>query len=309
MLKNNHITVCICTYKRPELLERLLSKLEGQETKGFFDYSAVVVDNDSNESARETVTSFTRGSSISVNYDVEPEQNIALARNRAVANAEEGFIGFIDDDEFPSPQWLLNLYQAIVRFSSDGVLGPVLPHFDIEPPGWVIKGRFFYRPSHTSGSVLDWKFTRTGNALLRKELFGNDQKWFDAAFGSGGEDRDFFRRKIEEGYVFVWCNEAPVYETIPPNRWLRTVLLKRALIRGKMAFHQAGSSLFGVLKSAIAVIIYTCGMPVFFVLGHHVLMKYLIKTCDHLGKILAFLGIDFVKEKYIGGSYVKNPGK
>jgi hypothetical protein len=30
-------------------------------------------------------------------------------------------------------------------------------------------------------------------------------------------------------------------------------------------------------------------------------MKYLIKECDHLGKVFAFLGIDLLKEKYVGG--------
>jgi hypothetical protein len=28
-------------------------------------------------------------------------------------------------------------------------------------------------------------------------------------------------------------------------------------------------------------------------------MKYLVKDCDHLGKVLAFAGVDLVKEKYV----------
>lgn len=41
-----HISVCICTFKRPSLLLRLLKELAGQETQGLFTYSIVVVDND-----------------------------------------------------------------------------------------------------------------------------------------------------------------------------------------------------------------------------------------------------------------------
>lgn len=301
MPQRHHISVCICTYKRPELLKRLLSKLDEQETEGLFDYSIVIVDNDRAESARQVVESHARQSKIFIGYYSEPEQNIALARNKAIENHKGEFIAFIDDDEFPDEQWLLNLFKAVNHYKSDGILGPVLPHFEKEPPKWVKKGRFFDRPSHPAGHVLGWKNTRSGNALLRSELFQEDHKWFDPAFGSGGEDRDFFKRKIEEGRVFVWCNEAAVYETVPPKRWQRTVLLKRALLRGKMALNAARSKPVSVLKSAVAVVFYTVSLPLLMIAGHHVFMKYLIKNFDHLGKVLAFLGIDWVKEKYIGG--------
>lgn len=301
MIAKNHVSVCICTYKRPELLRRLLSKLEEQKTEGLFDYSIVIVDNDRSESARQISESSARQLKVSICYYVEPEQNIALARNKAIENAKGDFIGFIDDDEFPVEEWLLNFYKAVNRYGSDGILGPVVPSFEQEPPGWVLKGRFFDRPTHSTGHILGWKNTRTGNVLIRRRVFKEDHKWFDPAFGSGGEDRDFFRRKIEEGYVFIWCNEAPVFETVPPERWKRTVLLKRALLRGKMALNATKSRPASVLRSAVAITLYTGCLPLFCVLGHHIFMKYLIKNCDHLGKVLAFFGVDWVKEKYVGG--------
>ena len=301
MIERHHISICICTYRRPELLRRLLFKLEEQGTEGFFDYSIVIVDNDRDESARQTVETYAQQSKISISYFVEPEQNIALARNKAVENARGDFIGFIDDDEFPGERWLLNLYRAMDPCKADGILGPVIPHFEKEPPRWVVKGCFFDRPAHPTGHVLGWKDTRTGNVLLKREIFKKERKWFDPAFGRGGEDRDFFRREIEEGHLFVWCNEAQVFETVPPERWKRTVLFKRALVRGKMALNTAKSRPVSVLNSAAAIALYTGCLPVFFILSHHVFMKYLIKDCDHLGKILAFLGIDWVKEKYVRG--------
>lgn len=281
------------------MLRLLLSKLEQQETQGFFDYSVIVVDNDSSESARQVVDFYAKRSKISISYHVEPEQNIALARNKAVKNAKGEFICFIDDDEFPTKKWLLNFCKAVSHYKSDGILGPVLPHFEKEPPKWVLKGRFFDRPTHPTGHVLDWRNTRTGNALLRRSIFRDDHRWFDPAFGSGGEDRDFFRRRIEEGHIFVWCDEARVFETVPQTRWGSAALIKRALIRGKMALNAPGSRPASVLKSAVAVAIYSCGLPIFFLLGRHIFMKFLIRDCDHLGKVLAFLGISLIKEKYV----------
>jgi glycosyltransferase involved in cell wall biosynthesis len=298
--KSEHISVCICTYKRPAMLKQLLSKLEGQETEGLFDYSLVVVDNDASESARPAVESFARQSALSVSYHVEPEQNIALARNKVVAHAAGDYLAFIDDDEFPNRNWLMILYKAMGKYKADGVLAPVLPHFESEPPAWVRKGSFFDRPTHPTGHVLAWKNTRTGNVLIKRALFKKGQTWFDPAMGSGGEDRDFFKRKIEEGHVFVWCNEAPAFEIIPPSRWKRTILLKRALVRGKMALNKSRSKPMSVITSMAAVVVYTAGLPLGFLMGHHIFMRYLIKNCDHLGKVLAFFGIDWVKEKYVG---------
>ena len=299
MPQKQQISVCICTYRRPILLERLLSALEQQDTEGFFEFSVVIVDNDKSESTRSIVESFARQSRISVCYDVEPEQNIALARNRALANSQGNFVAFIDDDEIPPESWLLRLYKALTNYHCDGILAPVLPQFEQAPPQWVLKGNYFDRPSHPTGHVLAWTNTRTGNVLLKRELFREGQKWFDPAFGSGGEDRDLFRRLIEKGHTFIWCNEAAVYETVPSNRWKRTVLLKRALLRGKMALNTPGTGVLSILKSVIAIIAYTASLPLLAICGQHIFMQYLIKLCDHLGKVLAFLGINLVREKYV----------
>lgn len=299
MVKKHHICVCICTYKRPEYLHRLLAELGNQETEGLFSYSIVIVDNDRDESAKQVVESYAHESKVSITYYMQPEQSIALTRNKAVEHATGDFLGFIDDDEFPVKHWLLELYKAINKYKVDGILGPVLPDYEKKPPKWVLKGHFFDRPTHPSGHVLNWENTRTGNALLKRVLFKEDSVWFDPKHGSGGEDRDFFRRKIENGHAFVWCNEAPVFETVPPERWKRIVMMKRALIRGKVAFESSKTNYSSIIKSVSAITIYTLGIPLFLILGHHIFMTYLIKNCDHLGKIFAAIGIDIVKEKYI----------
>jgi succinoglycan biosynthesis protein ExoM len=299
MGNQDHITVCICTYKRPKLLQNLLIKLENQKTEGLFSYSIVVVDNDSAASAKSTVESVRRNSRIAIEFHVEPEQNIALARNKAVQNARGEFVAFIDDDEFPATNWLLILYQMIKKNRVDGVLGPVFPHFECKPPRWVTRGRLFERPTHATGTILNWTNTRTGNVLLRTNLFEGRGNLFDPRFGSGGEDRDFFRRMDEKGHVFLWCNEAPVYEIIPPDRWKRLVLLKRALLRGKISLNHSSFGPNEILKSFVAIPAYSLALPVLFFLDHQIFMKYLIKDCDHIGRLLALCGVEVVKERYV----------
>src|SRR3972149_3189105 len=167
MAEKSHICVCICTYKRPHMLVNLLSKLQDQKTDELFTYSIVVVDNDYTQSAMETVHSFKGKSPLSIKYFVEPEQNIALARNKALENATGDFISFIDDDEYPSNTWLLNLYTAFNTYKPNGGgLGPVIPHYPEGTPKWLIKSKICDRPNHPSGTILDWNMTRTGNVLL-----------------------------------------------------------------------------------------------------------------------------------------------
>ena len=79
-----HISLCICTYKRPRLLARLLDGLRAQDAGGLFTYSIVVADNDTARSAERVVSDFAAHTHIPVTYCVEPRQNIALTRNKAV---------------------------------------------------------------------------------------------------------------------------------------------------------------------------------------------------------------------------------
>ena len=92
-----HICVCVCTYKRPQYLKRLIGELSTQETGGLFTYSIVVVDNDRLRSAESVVKDVAASCPIPIHYCVESQQNIAMARNKAVNNACGDFIAFIDD--------------------------------------------------------------------------------------------------------------------------------------------------------------------------------------------------------------------
>jgi len=281
------------------MLANLISKLQDQVTENQFSYSAVVVDNDYSQSARDIVKVWQEKSAIQVDYYWEPEQNIALARNKAVANAKGNLIAFIDDDEFPEITWLINLLNTHNKYKAAGVLGPVKPYFEDIPPQWIIKSRVCERPSFPTGTILmNQKETRTGNVLLSKLLFNDEEKPFNPEFGrTGGEDVDFFGRMMERGFNFVWCNEASVYEVVPPDRFKRKYHIKRALLRGVVNASKSSLLTMDTVKSAIALITYTTALPFFLLFGQHLFMKYLIKDCDHIGKILGLLGFKIVAER------------
>jgi glycosyltransferase involved in cell wall biosynthesis len=294
----SHISVCICTYKRQEFLKRLLAELACQETGGLFTYDIVVADNDRFESARPLVEEFARKSKTEVLYCVQPQQNIALTRNKALEHAKGNFIAFIDDDQFPNKDWLLTLYRTCKKYGVDGVLGPVKPHFDEQPPSWVIKGRFCERPTYKTGFIIDWRKGRTGNVLLKRQLFAGLNVAFRPEFLTG-EDQDFFRRMIEKDHVFIWCAEAVAYEITPPIRWNLAFMLRRAVFRGEVSIRHSGVKATAVAKSMIALPLYCISLPFLLVVGYHLFVKYLIKVFDHAGRILAFIGFHPIKDSYV----------
>jgi succinoglycan biosynthesis protein ExoM len=292
-----HVTICVCTFRRPSLLQPLLEKLQEQETDDLFTFSIVVCDNDPSESARPIIESCASECRLKIVYVVEPERNIAVARNAVVAHAVGDFVAFIDDDEYPAPGWLLNLFRTCETYQIAGALGPVKPHFEHEPPRWLVKGGFYQRPTHATGFVMRWQECRTGNVLLRRNILSHNEPIFRAEFSTGGEDQDFFRRMIERGHRFIWCDEAVVYEIVPPSRWSRRVMLRRALLRGQNTFRHATHRCRNLLKSLLAVPAYALALPVLFVAGHHYFMKYLVKLADHVGRLLASVGLNPITER------------
>src|SRR6266403_5629896 len=294
----NHIVVCICTYKRPAFLQRLLHALGGQETDGRFTYSIVVADNDRLRTAEAVMSAFASVSRIPVKYCVEPRQGIPLVRNKAIENANGDFVALIDDDEFPTSTWLLTLFTACIEYGVDGVLGPVKRHFDQEPPKWIVKGNFYERVVYPTGTVLDKEQGRTGNVILNRRIFEGLEQPFRPEFRGGG-DKEFFRRMIEAGYKFIWSADAVAYEVVPPVRWKRTFLLKRALFRGALVPLHATFGPRNVVKSLIAVPTYSLMLPFALLFGQHWFMKFLVKLCDHLGMLFALVGIRPMRQPYV----------
>ncbi len=298
----DHIGVCIPTYKRPHLLKELLSALGRQQTGGLFLISVHVVDNDCARSAENVVAEFARGAPFSVTYAVEPVQNISLARNRALRYAEGNLLAFIDDDEVPTEDWLLNLYLARRASDADGVIAHVRPLFDAHTPSWLIKSGLCERPSFRDGTVLPDHECRTGNVLLKRDVLNGLETPFRPEKGrTGGEDSDFFGSLIARGHVFVWCDEAPVYEHIGPARCIKRYYIDRALriggLTGEMLRSSGCRRWPSTVRSLFAVSVQLPLAILGLLWGGHVYARYSAKAAYHVGRICGELGFVPIRHK------------
>lgn len=225
------ISVCVCTYKRPELLGQLLDSLSKQ-TFPLSQFEVIVVDNDQSASARSVVDEAIRlHPDLYMRYDIEPIQGISYARNRTVALSKGELLAFIDDDEWAVSNWLSDLVANMTKLEVDAVLGPVTPKYPACTRAWVINSRFFERPRFATGTFIGSENGYTCNALVKTcRVKSRQPAPFDVRFArSGGEDYDLFKWLEDQGCKFVWCDEAEVCEEVPSIRQTLGFVLERGL--------------------------------------------------------------------------------
>jgi succinoglycan biosynthesis protein ExoM len=293
------ISICIATYRRPERLGQLLSDLCKQNVAIA---EVVVVDNDAAGSAREVVADRrAAGCPFELLYDVQPERNIALTRNRTVELASGEWVAFIDDDERAPMNWLRGLVAATGRFGADGVLGPVVPQVPAEAAAWIRRGRFYEFPRMTTGEDVPLNRMRFGNILLRGTVLRAEPGPFNVNYGlTTGEDADLLIRLVEKGARIIWCDEAPVYEPIEAARLSLRWLVMRALSGGQEFARKTVAGRYGpvtlagrtaLLARASVQMFVAAGLAgVSWPLGRHIAAAWLVRAAANLGKISIFWG-------------------
>ena len=146
-----HVTVGICTYRRPSLSQTLES-VAGQRQLEGVELSVLVVDNDESGYARNIVESFSSMHSMTVLYEIEARKNIATARNRCLQSASTDWLAFIDDDEIAEPSWLARLIEVAVEHRAHAIFGQVVPVYATNSPSWIRRGDPFARACLQTGS-------------------------------------------------------------------------------------------------------------------------------------------------------------
>ncbi|MRW89951.1 glycosyltransferase [Duganella sp. FT80W] len=229
----NTIDICIATYRRPALLGALLAALALQDRRGMA-LRLIVIDNDQHGTAHAAAQAGAAQCGLPLLYQIEPRQNIALARNRALWLSAADYIVFIDDDETPAPGWLAALLDCCRRCDADLVFGPVDSVLPADAPAWA--HACFSKPALATGALL--RYGGAGNVLLRRSVLAQPGLWFDPGFGlTGGEDLDWFYRLHLAGKRLVWCAEASASEAVPAAR-LQLRWARRRAFRGGQTYYR-----------------------------------------------------------------------
>ena len=221
------VSVVICTYNRPRMLESAVRSCLRDATLTGLPFEIVIADNSPEGHAIPLVDQLA-GGAVTVRRAAASPPNISIARNAGLRAARAPLVAFMDDDLQIDPGWLDAFVATMDSSGADAAVGPVRAEFPAGPPPWDPQGSRFVRvldrPSGAaiavSGPDKPANFAiSTASSIWRAATCFTDPEPFDLAFGaSGGEDFDLFLRLERRGRRIVWCAEAGVRETIPRER-------------------------------------------------------------------------------------------
>ncbi|MCB1843489.1 MAG: glycosyltransferase family 2 protein [Halioglobus sp.] len=238
------VAICVCTHSRAEVLKRLLFNLRDIEL-GAYDPAAVeliVIDNNPNAATRDLCVEAGANLPINVHYTTEPEAGVTHARNRAVAVAlERGaqFLAFIDDDDVPLNDWLLQLIRRQQATGADLVFGSWI--LDEQMPDWARDSGIFRSPDKNKRDKKGGRYglpqcASTCNLLVGRQILlqvGAQGPVFSHAFcNSGGEDKDFFIRAHKLGARLASAEQSVVHRIHGPERYTARGLIRRGFKNG-----------------------------------------------------------------------------
>jgi succinoglycan biosynthesis protein ExoM len=218
------VAVAICTYKRNDLLTRLLEALLicAERVRGHAVVGVVVVDDTKEGMARLVAEAFADRFELGLQYRISGQQNISLARNVAVETAMDmgDWVAMTDDDCEPPPQWLEALLELQQRTDADAVTGRMIRRVPHSSPRWITEQPFLQLGVEERVDAAPMEIAATFNSMISSQwLKRHPQIRFDPAMGViGGEDMVFFRAARAAGLAIRFSEQGFVYENEPADR-------------------------------------------------------------------------------------------
>jgi glycosyltransferase involved in cell wall biosynthesis len=154
------ITVVICTYNGAERIPDVLESLRRQEGLESVDWHVLVIDNNSSDGTADVARAFAEDGQFPTTLDcvTERRQGLAFARQRAVDEAEGDLVAFLDDDNVPDPDWVLEAVRFGRRHPRAGAFGgKLIGEYEVEPPGTfpLVSGLFALNEADETFSYSD----------------------------------------------------------------------------------------------------------------------------------------------------------
>ena len=206
------LTVCICTFRRPSVLYAIDSVAKQSELPNV-SVRILIIDNDSEATALNAVTEFRSRTNTHVDYKHVPSQNISMARNAGLDATPTPWLAFVDDDEYASANWLVELVAN--RNGANAVFGPCEAIYDDWVPDWIKQGDYHSNRIAESSPITTGY---TSNVLIDMVFVRRHGLRFEPELGWTGEDTLFFHAMYRKGGVLKYAPNAIVYERVIPSR-------------------------------------------------------------------------------------------
>lgn len=220
LINQPNISVIVSTYNRPAELRLVLMALAAQDSDN---YEVIVADDGSDERTKQMISAIKPQLPYRLKYIWQPDIGfrVAMARNKAVAEADGDYLIFLDGDSVPSTSFVRRHRQlAEIGWMVAGNRVLLSPEFTQEVLKtelaiyqwsfwkWLFLSRkkinrarpFFYLPLIPRKlGVKSWWKAKCCNAAIWKKDFLAVNGFDERYAGWGYEDSDLFIRLIRNG--------------------------------------------------------------------------------------------------------------
>ena len=233
------ISVIVCTYNRSTKLAACLANLAGVTRPPGQEWELVVVDNNSNDSTKETIEQFIITAPISVRYVFEPVQGKSAALNHGINLANGDIIAITDDDCLVQSDWLVQITKEFERDTRLDYMGGRVELANNEDKPVSIRTS---RERACVKKIGEISHIPGCNMAFRKEVFDTIGP-FDNNFGPGiaggttADDADFIYRAFKAGYTLCYCPDALVYHAHSRQTDQQVISLNKSYIKGRAAMY------------------------------------------------------------------------
>ena len=208
------LSVIICTYNRARLLDACLQRILPQ-LKQTENVELIVVDNNSSDHTAEVVDR----TWVQCKYILEVKQGLSHARNRGLKESSGRFVAYLDDDALVSETWLQAVLNHLDDELVDAIGGPVIPHFEVQPPEWLDPTYFvrqFAPKDRLLTGIRGVMGLSGGNMAIRRSAlialggFNTELGMRGQALGLGEETELFLRMYRRSGYRCYYVTDMSI---------------------------------------------------------------------------------------------------
>lgn len=185
--QNVPIDIGIITYNRDDKLFRCVSYIL---SGALLPKKIIIVHCQSpdNCKSKKKITLLCRRVGVDLNYIHVPQKGISFSRNRVLKEVTSPIFGFIDDDEYPSENWIRFVHEFFSAHKNIDVLtGPKIP--SNMQNYWNQLWYEVYRSS--LNHVGPAQFITSGNSFFRTDRIREKSITFDNDFRESSEDLVF----------------------------------------------------------------------------------------------------------------------
>jgi glycosyltransferase involved in cell wall biosynthesis len=234
-------SVAIRTYNKSEQIPPILEALRSQVGTESINWEVVIVDNNSSDDTAELIRQYqaTWDCPFPLRYFLEPKQGASIARKRAIQESQGKFIGFLDDDNLPTSDWVAEAYSfGKAHPEAAAFSGQIHGKFEVDPPPNFRQIASYLAIIERGNKVFSYN-TRKGRVLPPGAgLVICKQAWLDCvpdnllllgpvgkSLGLKGEDMESLAHVQKAGWEILYNPKLHIYHEVPAWRLERDYLL------------------------------------------------------------------------------------